>query len=369
MPASGLTLRKRSSYAFIERNYVKAELERRSSVEPLVSVIVPVFNIDSYINCCLTSILNQTYQNIEVILIDDGSTDTSGSICDSWARNDTRVRVLHKSNRGVSAARNVGLEQAIGDIILFADGDDWLEEQLIAESVKALLDHQCDMVMYKYRYVSEDGKTSYPAPECRDFPAASCLTASKGLKELLKGHIQHAPWAYMTRRGVYVNNDVRFPVDMIVAEDRITTYRLAGASNKIALCNQELYNYRIRQGSAMRLASLKSMTDNVKSVQEAEQYIAQCFPELLDVVHNLLFSTYDEYLIGLYEIRSSMSHTQYKELRTEGMREVTSLVKEVRLRKMTRNNRVKYLLLRLNLIPILATIYCLRNKCPVPAGE
>ena len=336
-------------------------------MEPLVSVIVPVFNIEPFIDCCLTSILHQSYQNIEVILVDDGSTDASGSICDSWARNDTRVQVLHKSNRGVSAARNDGLEQAIGEIILFVDGDDWLEEQLIAESVKALLDYQCEMVMYKYRYVSEDGKTSYPAPECRDFPAASCLTASEGLKELLKGHIQHAPWAYMTSRAVYINNHVRFPVGRVVAEDQITTYRLAGASNKIALCNQELYNYRIRQGSTMRSVSLKSITDHVESVQEAEQYIEHCFPELLNVVHNLLFSTYDEYLIGLYEIRSSMSHTQYKELRTRSMKEAASLMKDAKLRKMTRNNRIKYLLLRLNLMPVLATIYSLRNKSPVPA--
>lgn len=113
--------------------------------KPKISIIVPVFNIDYYLNKCIQSIVDQTYINLEIIIIDDGSYDNSPFICDEWAQKDNRIIVIHKENGGLSDARNTGLEIASGEYIGFVDGDDWIAPEMIEKLLKAILNDKSDI--------------------------------------------------------------------------------------------------------------------------------------------------------------------------------------------------------------------------------
>lgn len=116
-------------------------------MNPLISIIVPVYNVEEYLSKCLDSIVNQTYKNLEIILIDDGSTDNSGIICDEYSEGDTRIKVIHKKNKGVSNTRNIGIENASGEYILFVDADDEIEKDYIYVMIKEVIQSDCDLVI------------------------------------------------------------------------------------------------------------------------------------------------------------------------------------------------------------------------------
>ena len=123
---------------------------------PLISVIVPVYNIEHYIARCVQSIINQDYPNLEVILIDDGSTDLSGKICDDFLEKDTRVKVIHKINGGLSSARNTGLDVALGKYISFIDGDDWVQKDFYSTLLTKIRDNDADIISCNSNSVNDD---------------------------------------------------------------------------------------------------------------------------------------------------------------------------------------------------------------------
>ena len=127
-------------------------------MESLISVIVPVYNVENYLDKCIESIVNQTYKNLEIILVDDGSLDSSSKICDEWAVKDNRIKVIHKTNGGVSSARNEGLKNANGDFIAFVDSDDWLELNMYEKLISKQKETNTDIVFSGYNMII-DGKT------------------------------------------------------------------------------------------------------------------------------------------------------------------------------------------------------------------
>ena len=124
--------------------------------EPMVSVIVPIYNVEKYLKRCIDSILNQTYKNLEIILVDDGSPDKCPQICDEYAKSDKRIKVIHKQNAGVSAARNDGLAIAQGDLIGFVDSDDFIHPSMYEEMVNYLVSQDCDLVSCGFSEFSDD---------------------------------------------------------------------------------------------------------------------------------------------------------------------------------------------------------------------
>lgn len=116
-------------------------------MNPLISIIVPVYNVEEYLPKCLDSIINQTYKNLEIIVVNDGSTDNSGKICDEYGERDYRIMVIHKANRGVSSSRNIGIKNASGEYILFVDSDDEIEKDYVNVMARAVTNSDCDLVI------------------------------------------------------------------------------------------------------------------------------------------------------------------------------------------------------------------------------
>ena len=126
-------------------------------LNPLISVVVPIYNVDKYLDRCVESIIKQTYTNLEIILVDDGSSDNSPQICDNWNVKDKRIKVIHKENGGLSDARNVGLSFATGEIISFIDSDDWIEHEMFEKMLNRKKKDNSDIVSCGVKWVKEDG--------------------------------------------------------------------------------------------------------------------------------------------------------------------------------------------------------------------
>ena len=141
----------------------------------LISIIVPAYNIEKYIGRCLDSILNQTYKNIEVIVVNDGSSDSTGSIIDDYSRKDDRVKPFHKENGGVSSARILGVNHAIGDYIGFVDGDDYVEPEMFEHLLNNALKYNADISHCGYQMVFPNGRIERIPPPCSFFASSSCF--------------------------------------------------------------------------------------------------------------------------------------------------------------------------------------------------
>ena len=178
---------------------------------PLISVIVPVYKVEQYLHRCIDSILAQTYTNLEIILVDDGSPDRSGEICDEYATKDSRIRVIHKENGGVSSARNVGLDVSTGDYIAFADPDDYLTSDMYKKMIQVFDDCEVDICVSQWQYECADG-THVISPDRIDASIYGKHSAEKFAEYLYRQQYESmvvcVVWNKLYRRCIF--NDIRF---------------------------------------------------------------------------------------------------------------------------------------------------------------
>ena len=203
----------------------------------MISIIVPVFNVEAYVRRCLDSLQQQTHTNIEVIIVDDGSTDSSGRICDEYARADRRFRVFHTPNRGLSAARNYGIDRARGEWLMFLDSDDAVSRDFCLHPYQAAMQYNADLVIFQIACI-RDGKTTIRRR--RHLP--------KGLisreKAIDYGNV--AVWNKLYRRRLF--EGIRFP-EGLVFEDTATTHKLIYRAGQIAMIPEHLVFYCYRKDS------------------------------------------------------------------------------------------------------------------------
>ena len=177
-------------------------------MEPVISVIVAIFNVENYIERCVDSICSQTYTSLEIILVDDGSTDRSGEICDRYAREDSRIRVIHKKNGGLSDARNAGLDSAKGDYIAFVDGDDYIDGEMYAKMYRCLRNTGTDLCMSAIWEVDERGnqREAYinDFENCSIFPREEAMHLLASITQ-----ISTCAWNKLYRRELF--DGIRFP--------------------------------------------------------------------------------------------------------------------------------------------------------------
>lgn len=249
------------------------------SVTPLISIIVPIYKVEPYLRKCLESIIGQTYCHLEIILVDDGSPDSCGEICDEYAAKDERITVIHQENTGLPAARNAGLDIANGDYIMFVDSDDWIEKETCACLIAIAQQHGADMVCFGYNEIGLSGNINrwfYNEP--------GEIEKKEMIRLIISGTacISDVCWNKLYSRKLFEN--IRFPVGKM-HEDFGTTYRLVHLAQKIYVSDSVLYNYVRNKGSISiscyptRLAKESRHT----FLEERLDFLNVFYPEFVDI--------------------------------------------------------------------------------------
>lgn len=228
----------------------------------LISVVVPVYNVEGYLSKCIDSILTQSYSCLEIILVDDGSNDSSGQICDEYAERDKRITVIHKTNNGLSRARNSGIEIASGKYIAFVDSDDFIHPLMLEWLINTAQEYDVPLVCCDYT------STEFPKEEKR---RVELLDMQEAIGRLLDdtGYKCFA-WNKIYEKSLF--DGIRYPSGKLF-EDIPTTYKLFKKTSKIAYCKNKLYFYSIRPGSISRYKFSgrdRDLLDAIDSILEAE---------------------------------------------------------------------------------------------------
>ena len=250
------------------------ETERNRKMN-LISIIVPVYNVERYLDECVKSIIGQTYQNIEVILVDDGSTDHSAAICDRWAEVDDRIRVIHKPNGGLSDARNCGLETAKGEYIYFIDSDDYIDHSLCEKAMDVFKTENVDLVVFGVARTTETGDII-----STDFVEKCFLSKKAALAELYSGQIKNYAVNKVYKRELW--NKVRFPLGRAF-EDIGTMYKVFLNAQTICCIPDILYYYRMRQGSIVATMSPYTLRDMFYMRKQSYDDMITVYPDVAEL--------------------------------------------------------------------------------------
>ncbi|MDY3063132.1 MAG: glycosyltransferase [Bacteroidaceae bacterium] len=270
---------------------------------PLVSIIVAVYNAEKYIRQCIDSILAQTHSNIEIILIDDGSNDNSGIICDDYAKNDCRIKVIHQENGGVSIARQTGANNAIGEYSIHVDPDDWVEPNMIEEMVAKAEIENADMVICDF-YRETKTKRTYESQN-----PGNDLSAIAVLRKILLQQLHGSCWNKLVRRDSITGVSF-YPDDLCILEDELYNIRLLSRNIKVTYLPKAFYHYRIdNEQSVCFYPSEHSFNSKIKAIGVIEDFCKNNIPQItssdfIPIKSNVLFdalvSKRYEHLKNLY---------------------------------------------------------------------
>ena len=231
-----------------------------------VSIIVPVYKVEDYIRECLDSILAQTYPYFELILVDDGSPDNCGRICDDYAKGDNRIKVVHKVNGGISSARNAGLEVAKGEWIMHVDGDDWIEPDMIESLIEAAQITGADMVIGDFvKYGPSAGYNKLP-------------TWSSDKKKSMTNYVAYVMttiWGSIAKRSLYADHSLKSPEGISYCEDFHLIVRLCHFAKKVVNVHRPFYHYRYRPTSIMSNMSRKTEADEQWAYQDTIRFFKE----------------------------------------------------------------------------------------------
>ena len=232
----------------------------------LVSIIVPVYKAEKYIHQCIDSLLAQTYRNIEVILVDDGSPDNCGKICDEYAAKDYRVKVIHQQNGGVSVARQTGIDHATGEYSIHADPDDWVELNMIEELVAKAVADNADMVICDFYRESKSDRIHV----CQN--PGDDLSASAVLRKILSQQLHGSCCNKLVNRS-RIEGIGFTPEDLCILEDELYNIRILARKIKVSYLPKAFYHYRVEnEHSLCNTISEKSFKSKVKAVREIESF-------------------------------------------------------------------------------------------------
>ena len=244
---------------------------------PLVTVIVPVYKVEPYLRRCLDSIVNQTYRNLEIILIDDGSPDNCGVICDEYAEIDKRIKVIHKKNGGLSSARNVGLDVFKGEYVSFVDSDDVVSLDMIEYLYDLLSDNNAEISVCLHEIVRDNHRwISFKNVNNQTVTPKECIK-----KLLYNDGVDTSAWAKLYKASLF--NNVRYPQGKLF-EDIATTYKLFFNANRIALGNEAKYSYILRNSSIVGSSFNEKKLDLLEMTDEMGRNVLNVYPDLSKAV-------------------------------------------------------------------------------------
>lgn len=209
---------------------------------PMVSIIVPVYNVEKYLGKCIKSLLQQTYSNIQIILINDGSTDSSGIICNKYSDFDKRIFVLHKQNEGVSVARNAGIDISIGEYLLFVDGDDWLEDNAVAELIEIQKNDNSDVIMFGFFQEDFNGNNQKSISFQKNH-LKNKDQIMKALPDLIKNESINPLWNKLYKSNIIKDNDIKLDNLISIGEDALFNYKVFSKINCLTIIDKCFYHY------------------------------------------------------------------------------------------------------------------------------
>ncbi len=240
----------------------------------MISIIIPVYRVAPYLGQCIKSIIGQTYRDIEILLIDDGSPDECGKICEEYKNRDSRIKVIHTENQGLSAARNRGLENATGEYIGFVDSDDWIEPDMYEVLLKRIKDNSISVCGYDTAFQKDGLKKGV-------------YFGSDALRALLKGEINNNVWNKLYHKELF--NDICFPEGKNY-EDVVVMHKLVEKAKSIAVVPDVFYHYRVRPESITKTYTANNLIDYADAHLSRYYYFRD--------EHTDLFSENEEVLLG-----------------------------------------------------------------------
>lgn len=317
-------------------------------MKPLLSVIVPVYNVEKYLKRCLESILVQSWNDYEIILVDDGSTDSSAQICDLYAEKYEMIRVIHKENKGLSDTRNRGIEEASGEYVYFPDSDDWLEPNTFSELSDVIEELTYDIISFNREFVtSEEDKLISAKSRIQK------LSGKQALLEMLKqSDVTGFANDKIYRKKLFLDNDIEFPVGKYY-EDLGTNYKLFLKATKVYVTNQKYYHYLITNPDSI------TQSWNEQKLQDMfgfyrEIYYSPLIREKFEELEIEILQAY--YINGLIHILSSLYKSnisaQYSDIEKDIKQEIVKNSLGV-TKLLNQPNKIKYLLYKLGLLKIL----------------
>ena len=242
----------------------------------LVSVIVPVYKVERYLDRCINSLVNQSYSHIEIILVDDGSPDKCPQLCDEWALQDARIKVVHKKNGGLSDARNEGLRKSSGKYICFVDSDDYVSTKFVETLYELLHEYNTDMSAVSHKNVFSEEQEGYENTNHKEI--TTIFEGEEAIKQLFSNDtFANYAWNKMYTRELFEN--ISFPVGRKM-EDLGTTYKLLLSANKIAYSTKVLYYYFQREDSILHKVDLDFYRDKFELSRERYEKIQGVYPDL-----------------------------------------------------------------------------------------
>ena len=209
----------------------------------MISVIIPAYNIENYIENCINSVLNQTYTDFEILLVDDGSTDSTGKIADELASKDSRIRVFHTENKGVSNARNTALRKAKGEYLSFIDGDDFIESTLFEDAINSIIKMNADAFMFEYFIDNSSSSIKHSI----DMSFYGTISSEKAIQFSIDVQNRFL-WSKIIKKELV--NDLWFNIDIILGEDTLFICEALSKATRVVYSENAYYHYVIRQGSA-----------------------------------------------------------------------------------------------------------------------
>lgn len=268
--------------------------------EPLISVIVPVYNVEGYLDPCLESIVSQSYRHLEILVVDDGSTDASGAMCDRWAERDERIRVIHQPNGGLSAARNSALDAMTGEWVIMVDSDDVLHPQATATLLQAAVGTHADVVVGDYITVMGDSRPQWPGAQAPEIDSHRSYNQQEAIQAIFyQQGLTHSAWGRIYRAQLF--DGIRYPVGRLY-EDLAVIYPLLKKCNLVVKIDACVYGYRQRENSILdhfspRRADVLTICEELETNMKIHdsQHLKAVQSRLLSACFNiLLLSCHDK---------------------------------------------------------------------------
>ena len=307
-----------------------------------ISVIVPVYKVEAYLDECVNSIVNQTYKNLEIILVDDGSPDNCPKMCDEWSKKDSRIKVIHKKNGGLSDARNAGIDVSTGDYISFIDSDDYIEKNMYEIAITTMKEESAQIFICGRYYLYGEKK------EIQQQQNVKVIMDNVEALDKMNTFCYYdvAAWDKVYKKSLF--DGIRYPVGKL-SEDWFTTYKVIDRATKVVYDSAPLYVYRQRANSITHSGNKKINEDCIDASKEVFDYIANKYPQIkLNALTSYVYAS-----IGVYN-----NYVSYRGGQKQKIKSLRNDIKEnykvvIKNKDLTKSRKIQlFMLVKLGFIYI-----------------